>query len=162
MFARYSEALALVGILKCLNADFSSTGKSLLHIQVPTPIFTVCLEFGGPRIYRRHAKTIVRLPVPKLTFDGLTCFVAVHQILRLLLERPKDVPGLSEEVWILLTRHRIDTHRPFEFISLRAEYDDGHPDTPKSFADTSRTQGVYTDNVHVLVRTTTQGTLPQN
>ena len=61
---------------------------------------------------------------------------------------------MSEEVWILLTRHRIDTRRPSEFISLHAEYDDGHPDTPKSFADTSRTQGVYTDNVHVLVRTT--------
>ena len=160
MFARYSEALALVGILKCSNVDFSSTGK--YTFKCLRFLFTVCLEFGGPRIYRRHAKTIVRRLVPKVTFDGLTCFVAVHQILRLLLERPKDVPGLSEEVWILLTRHRIDTHRPFEFISLRAEYDDGHPDTPKSFADTSRTQGVYTDNVHVLVRTTTQGTLPQN
>jgi hypothetical protein len=64
---------------------------------------------------------------------------------------------LSEEVWILLTRHRIDTRRLSEFISLHAEYDDGHPDTPKSFADTSRTQGVYTDNPHVLVRTITQG-----
>jgi calpain-7 len=82
-------------------------------------------------------------------------------MLRLLLERPKEASGLSEEVWVLLTRHRTDTHRPSEFISLHVEYDDGHPDTPKSFADTSRTQGVYTDNVHVLVRTTTQGTLDQ-
>ena len=78
-------------------------------------------------------------------------------MLRLLLERLNDVPGSSEEVWILLTRHRIETRRPSEFISLHAEYDDGHPDAPKSFADTSRTQGVYTDNVHVLVRTITQG-----
>lgn len=77
---------------------------------------------------------------------------SVHQILRLLLERPKGVPGLSEEVWILLTRHCTDTRRPSEFISLHAEYDDGHPDAPKSFADTARTQGVYTDNTHVLVR----------
>ncbi|KAI9465176.1 hypothetical protein BJY52DRAFT_668504 [Lactarius psammicola] len=79
---------------------------------------------------------------------------SVHQILRLLLERPKGVPGASEEVWILLTRHRIDTRRPSEFISLHAEYDDGHPDAPKSFADTARTQGVYTNNTHVLVRVT--------
>ncbi|KAI9441524.1 hypothetical protein H4582DRAFT_2055412 [Lactarius indigo] len=92
---------------------------------------------------------------------------SVHQILRLLLERPKGVPGLSEEVWILLTRHRIDTRRPSEFISLHAEYDDGHPDAPKSFADTARTQGVYTDNTHVLVRVTvppfdTSGTISLN
>ncbi|KAH9006279.1 hypothetical protein EDB86DRAFT_3070317 [Lactarius hatsudake] len=79
---------------------------------------------------------------------------SVYQILRLLLERPKGVPGLSEEVWILLTRHRTDTRRPSEFISLHAEYDDGHPDAPKGFADTARTQGVYTDNTHVLVRVT--------
>ncbi|KAH9067737.1 hypothetical protein EDB87DRAFT_1678124 [Lactarius vividus] len=79
---------------------------------------------------------------------------SVHQILRLLLERPKGVPGLSEEVWVLLTRHRTDTHRPSEFISLHAEYDDGHPDALKGFADTARTQGVYTDNTHVLVRVT--------
>lgn len=92
---------------------------------------------------------------------------SVHQMLRLLLERPKEASGLSEEVWVLLTRHRTDTHRPSEFISLHVEYDDGHPDTPKSFADTSRTQGVYTDNVHVLVRVTippsdTSGTISLN
>jgi calpain-7 len=79
-------------------------------------------------------------------------FAAVHQTLRLLLERPKGAPRPGEEVWILLTRHRIDTRRSSEFISLHAEYDDGHLDAPKDFADTVKTQGVYTDNPHVLVR----------
>ncbi|KAI0250079.1 hypothetical protein BJV78DRAFT_620230 [Lactifluus subvellereus] len=77
---------------------------------------------------------------------------SVHQTLRLLFERPKGAPRPGEEVWTLLTRHRIDTRRSSEFISLHAEYDDGHLDAPKDFADTVKTQGVYTDNPHVLVR----------
>ncbi|KAI0262230.1 hypothetical protein BC834DRAFT_829325, partial [Gloeopeniophorella convolvens] len=80
---------------------------------------------------------------------------STHQTLRLLIERPKGAPNSSEEVWVLLTRHRTDTHRSSEFISLHVEYDDGHPDAPRDFADsdTVRMQGVYTDNPHVLVRT---------
>ncbi|KAI0300432.1 hypothetical protein B0F90DRAFT_410021 [Multifurca ochricompacta] len=78
---------------------------------------------------------------------------SAHQTVRLLLERPKDAPRLSEEVWILLTRHRIDTRRSSEFISLHAEYDDVLPSPPNIIADAAKTQGVYTDNPHVLVRT---------
>lgn len=84
---------------------------------------------------------------------------AVHQSLRLRLERPKDSEGSSEEVWILLTRHRIDTRRPSEYISLHAEYDDDRPDTPRNITDFARTQGIYTDNPHVLVRTS--ASIPQ-
>ena len=76
MFARYSEALGLVGILKCSNADFSSTGKFLFtHSSAHAPYSLLCLEFGMARIYRRHAKMIVRRLglVPTLTFNGLTC-----------------------------------------------------------------------------------------
>lgn len=80
---------------------------------------------------------------------------AVHQSLRLQLERPKDAERPSEEVWLLLTRHRIDTRRSSEYISLRAEYDDDHPNTPKNITDFAKTQGIYTDNPHVLVRTST-------
>ena len=80
---------------------------------------------------------------------------AVHQSLRLRLERPKDAEGSSEEVWILLTRHRIDTRRSSEYISLHAEYDDDHLNTAKNITDFAKTQGIYTDNPHVLVRTST-------
>jgi calpain-7 len=78
---------------------------------------------------------------------------AIHQTLRLLLERPKDAQRPAEEVWILLTRHRIDTRRSSEFISLHAEYDDGHLVAPRDFTNTAKTQGVYTDSPHVLVGT---------
>ncbi|KAF8504624.1 hypothetical protein F5888DRAFT_769256 [Russula emetica] len=79
---------------------------------------------------------------------------SVHQSLRLLLERPKDAERSSEEVWMLLTRHRTDTRRSSEYISLLAEYDDDHPNTPKNITDFAKTQGIYTDNPHVLVRVT--------
>ncbi|KAH9963021.1 hypothetical protein BJV74DRAFT_786999, partial [Russula compacta] len=78
---------------------------------------------------------------------------SVHRTLRLLLERTKDAQRSVEEVWILLTRHRVDTRRCSEFISLNAEYDDGHPDVPKDLTSTIKTRGIYTDNPHVLVRT---------
>ncbi len=83
---------------------------------------------------------------------------AVHQSLRVLLERPKDAERSSEEVWMLLTRHRIDTRRSSEYISLHAEYDDDHPNIPKNITDFAKTQGIYTDNPHVLVRTFSQYT----
>ncbi|KAI9511452.1 hypothetical protein F5148DRAFT_975182, partial [Russula earlei] len=77
---------------------------------------------------------------------------SVHCTLRLQLERTKDLQRPLEEVWILLTRHRIDTRRSSEFISLHAELDDGHLDVLKSLTDTAKTRGIYTDNPHVLVR----------
>jgi calpain-7 len=84
---------------------------------------------------------------------------AVHQSLRLQLERPKDAERSSEEVWMLLTRHRIDTRRSSEYISLHAEYDDDHPNTPKNKTDFAKTRGIYTDNPHILVRTS--ASIPQ-
>ncbi|KAI0279076.1 hypothetical protein BGY98DRAFT_933386 [Russula aff. rugulosa BPL654] len=90
-------------------------------------------EFGEPLIYHRQ--------------DEMNS-------LRLILERPKDSERSSEEVSILLTRHRIDTRRSSEYISFHAEYDDDHPNTPKNITDFAKTQGIYTDNPHVLVRVT--------
>jgi len=81
---------------------------------------------------------------------------AVHQTLRLRLERPKDAVRPFEEVWILLTRHRIDTRRSSEYISLHAEYDDDHPNAPKNITDFAKTQGIYTDNPYLLVRNVVQ------
>lgn len=78
---------------------------------------------------------------------------AIHRTLRLRLECNKDAQRPLGEVWILLTRHRIDTRRPSEFISLHAEYGDDHPVAPKDLTDTAKTQGTYTNNPHVLVRT---------
>lgn len=78
---------------------------------------------------------------------------AVHQTLRIRLEHTKDAESPFEEVWVLLTRYRIDTRRSSEFISLYAEYDDGHPDSRKNLTESAKTQGIYTDNPHVLVRT---------
>ncbi|KAI0295295.1 hypothetical protein BC826DRAFT_1104390 [Russula brevipes] len=79
---------------------------------------------------------------------------SVHRTLRLLLERVEDAQIPLEEVWILLTRHRTDTRRSSEFISLHAEYDDGHPNARKDLSDIAKTQGIYTDNPHFLVRVT--------
>jgi calpain-7 len=79
---------------------------------------------------------------------------SVHQTLRIRLEGTKDAERPFEEVWILLTRHRTDTRRSSEFISLHAEYDDGHPEARKNITDSAKTQGIYTDNPHVLVRVT--------
>lgn len=78
---------------------------------------------------------------------------AVHQTLRIRLECTEDTERPFEDVWILLTRHRIDTRRSSEFISLHAEYDDGHPVPQKYITDSVKTQGIYTDNPHILVRT---------
>lgn len=91
---------------------------------------------------------------------SLIFWIAVHQSLRLILERPKDSERSSEEVSILLTRHRIDTRRSSEYISFHAEYDDDHLNTPKNITDFAKTQGIYTDNPHVLVRTS--ASLPQH
>jgi calpain-7 len=108
--------------------------------------------FGEPLIYRKLAEMTVRRLKKANPLDILIAFLtAVHQTLRLLLECPKDTQIPAEEVWLLLTRHRIDTRRSSEFISLHAEYDDGHLDPPKDFGNTAKTQGVYSDNPHVLV-----------
>ena len=94
------------------------------------------------------------IPTQAYPQSSLISFLeAVHQSLRLQLERPKDAERSPEEVWMLLTRHRTDTRRPSEYISLHAEYDDDHPNTPKNITDFAKTQGIYTDNPHVLVRT---------
>lgn len=77
---------------------------------------------------------------------------AIHHTLCLRLECNKDAQRPLGEVWILLTRHRIDTRRPSEFISLHAEYGDDHTAAPKGLTDTAKAQGIYTNNPHVLVR----------
>jgi calpain-7 len=63
-----------------------------------------------------------------------------------------DAERPFEAIWILLTRHRIDTRRSSEFISLHAEYDGGHSVPQKNITDFVKPQGIYTDNPHVLVR----------
>ena len=91
-------------------------------------------------------------PNPGISSKWPDFLKAVHQSLRLKLEHPKDAERSSEEVWMLLTRHRIDTRLSSEYISLHAEYDDDHPNTPKNITDFAKTEGIYTDNPHVLVR----------
>lgn len=82
---------------------------------------------------------------------------AVHQILRIRLECTGDTERPFEEVWMLLTRHRIDTRRSSEFISLHTAYDDGHLVPQKIIIDSVKTQGIYTDNPHILVRASACG-----
>jgi calpain-7 len=84
--------------------------------------------------------------------SSLIFLEAVHQTLRIRLEPTEDAEKPFEDVWILLTRHRIDTRRTSEFISLHAEHDDGHPDAQKHIMNSAKTQGIYTDNPHILVR----------
>ncbi|KAI0048831.1 cysteine proteinase [Auriscalpium vulgare] len=77
-----------------------------------------------------------------------------HQTLRLQFSSPADGAGQQpRDVWVLLSRHRTDTHRAGEYISLQAEFRDDAADEPKRFSEAVKTQGVFTDSPHVLVRT---------
>ena len=77
----------------------------------------------------------------------------------------------SEEVWILLTRHVVDSSRTAEFISLEVEVEDELRSYSKAVDQTtiaakvrefyvngyrssywSRFQGTYTNSTHILVR----------
>ncbi len=115
---------------------------------------TINLEFGEPLIYHQQDEMNVCCPI-QTSAKWSDFLEAVHQTLRLRLERPQDAQRPLEKVWILLTRHRIDTRRSSEYISLHAEYNDDHPNTTKNITDFAKTQGIYTDNPHVLVRTST-------
>jgi hypothetical protein len=117
-------------------------------------------EFGEPLICHQHNEMNVCRRHTGISVNQPDFLEAVHQSLRLILERPKDAERSSEEVLVLLTRHRIDTRRSSEYISLHAEYDDDHPNTPKNITIFAKTQGIYTDNPHVLVRT--PASIPQH
>ncbi|KAF8962724.1 hypothetical protein BDZ97DRAFT_1702205 [Flammula alnicola] len=61
----------------------------------------------------------------------------------------------DEEIWVLLTRHVVDTHRMSDFVALRVDMeDDLMPGT--SFLENQRTlssKGTYTNSTHILTRT---------
>lgn len=130
--------------------DLPRVSANIIVVMFPTHSG---LEFGEPLIYHRHDEMNVCRTNTGISAKYPNSLKAVHQSLRLLLERPKDAERPSEEVWVLLTRHRIDTRRSSEYISLQAEFDDDHPNTQKNITDFAKTQGIYTDNPHVLVRT---------
>ncbi|RDB24959.1 Calpain-like protease palB/RIM13 [Hypsizygus marmoreus] len=60
----------------------------------------------------------------------------------------------DEEIWVLLTRHVVDSSRTSDFISLKVEVED---DLKGSAIAVDRTtiaaKGTYTNSTHVLVRT---------
>src|SRR6266403_1965569 len=120
---------------------------------------SVCISWNPVMFKNRliyHQQDEMNVCCPIQTSAKWSDFLeAVHQTLRLRLERPQDAQRPLEKVWILLTRHRIDTRRSSEYISLHAEYNDDHPNTTKNITDFAKTQGIYTDNPHVLVRTST-------
>ncbi|KAI0034839.1 hypothetical protein K488DRAFT_44532, partial [Vararia minispora EC-137] len=71
-----------------------------------------------------------------------------HQIFHLIID---PLRSGTNEVWILLTRHKTNTRLADEYISLQAELEDFiHSD---SAASSTKTKGVYTDSPHILVRT---------
>ncbi|KAJ6590028.1 hypothetical protein DFH09DRAFT_1307482 [Mycena vulgaris] len=60
----------------------------------------------------------------------------------------------EEEVWVLLTRHVVDTRRTSDFISVRAQLEDDLTGSADS-GDHRKiaTKGTYTNSTHVLART---------
>ncbi|KAF9012688.1 hypothetical protein BDQ17DRAFT_1344439 [Cyathus striatus] len=59
----------------------------------------------------------------------------------------------EEEVWILLTRHIVETQRTTDFISLRVEVEDDSVPVPRTVdLHTISSTGTYTNSSHVLVR----------
>ncbi|KAJ7125274.1 hypothetical protein C8R44DRAFT_875091 [Mycena epipterygia] len=60
----------------------------------------------------------------------------------------------EEEVWVLLTRHVVDTRRTSDFISLRVQLEDDLTGSADS-GDQRKiaTKGTYTNSTHVLART---------
>ncbi|KAJ7603725.1 hypothetical protein B0H17DRAFT_1222383 [Mycena rosella] len=60
----------------------------------------------------------------------------------------------EEEVWVLLTRHVVDTRRTSDFISLRVQLEDDLAGSADS-GDHRKiaTKGTYTNSTHVLART---------
>lgn len=75
----------------------------------------------------------------------------------------------EEEIWVLLTRHVVDTRRTSDFISLRVQLEDdlaGSADSGDQrkiatkvpcfsaarYANSCPSQGTYTNSTHVLVR----------
>ncbi|KAI0067565.1 cysteine proteinase [Artomyces pyxidatus] len=78
---------------------------------------------------------------------------SAHQTLRLEFDSSEVETVSAVDVWVLLTRHRTDTHRTSEYISLTAELDDGLGGDEKVLIDSVKTRGVYTNSPHVLVRT---------
>lgn len=60
----------------------------------------------------------------------------------------------SEEVWILLTRHVVDSSQTSEFISLKVEIEDELRSYSKAVDQaTIAAKGTYTNSTHVLVKT---------
>ncbi|KJA22940.1 hypothetical protein HYPSUDRAFT_138453, partial [Hypholoma sublateritium FD-334 SS-4] len=60
----------------------------------------------------------------------------------------------NEEIWILLTRHIVDTHRTSDFAALRVELEDDLIPTA-TIVENQRTlssKGTYTNSTHILVR----------
>ncbi|KIM39736.1 hypothetical protein M413DRAFT_446644 [Hebeloma cylindrosporum] len=62
---------------------------------------------------------------------------------------------LDEEIWLLLTRHVVDTHRTSDFTALRVEVEDDV--APRENAVENQhilsSKGTYTNSTHILVRT---------
>ncbi|KAJ7099454.1 hypothetical protein B0H15DRAFT_771653, partial [Mycena belliarum] len=63
----------------------------------------------------------------------------------------------EHEVWVLLTRHVVDTRRTSDYISLRVQVEDDRSGSADS-SDHRRiaTKGTYTNSTHVLVRARTR------
>ncbi|KAF4614242.1 hypothetical protein D9613_007736 [Agrocybe pediades] len=63
--------------------------------------------------------------------------------------------GLAdEEIWVLLTRHVVDSHRDSDFIALQVELDDELSQSTKAVDIQSNlsARGTYTNSTHVLSR----------
>ncbi|KAH7907349.1 hypothetical protein BJ138DRAFT_1160375 [Hygrophoropsis aurantiaca] len=62
----------------------------------------------------------------------------------------KTPPVAGDEIWILLTRHLVNTHRTSEYIALNVQNkdEDGTSRDPGKIA----TKGTYSNDAHVLVR----------
>ncbi|EIM80748.1 cysteine proteinase, partial [Stereum hirsutum FP-91666 SS1] len=72
-----------------------------------------------------------------------------HQTVRIHIDGPPKSQDGPAEVWFLLTRHRTDTRRTSEYISLHIEVDDVQSSSSLQHLPV---QGNYTNSPHVLVR----------
>ncbi|KAG6910420.1 hypothetical protein DXG01_010775 [Tephrocybe rancida] len=71
------------------------------------------------------------------------------------------VPGIEEDIWILLTRHVTDSSRTSDYISLKVEVEDDLQGTTNFVEQTAiAAKGTYTNSTHVLVRVKVLASLP--